>query len=145
MGRGKVSPDVGEATVVDTHANQQRRHGTLLRQLANGLATFRQALRQAAKWDQVLVVTYAEFGRRAGENASGGTDHGTSAPHFLLGGRVKGGLYGTQPTLSNLEGGDLNHTLDFRQLYATATQNWWDLPPTRNSLGTAKPLDCIAS
>ncbi len=128
----------------DTHANQRNRHGRLLGQLAAGLAAFRQALQDAGKWDQVLVMTYAEFGRRAGENASGGTDHGTAAPHFLLGGKVKGGFYGRQPSLGDLAGGDLKHSLDFRRLYATATQNWWGLPPTRNTLGNAKPLDVVA-
>ena len=83
----------------DTHARQKDRHGALLAELADGLAAFRQAMIQAGCWRRCLVMTYGEFGRRVAENASGGTDHGTAAPHFLLGGRLRGGLYGAQPRL----------------------------------------------
>jgi len=75
----------------DTHAQQAGRHAALLGELAEALAAFRQAMEEAAAWRRCLVMTYAEFGRRAAENASGGSDHGTSAPHLLLGGRVAGG------------------------------------------------------
>ena len=75
----------------DTHANQQGAHQRLLAQLAEALAAFRAAMLSAGQWRDVLVMTYSEFGRRAGENASRGTDHGTAAAHLLLGGRVKGG------------------------------------------------------
>ena len=95
-------------------------------------------------WDRVLVMSYAEFGRRAVENASGGTDHGTAAPHLLMGGRVKGGLYGAPPDLARLEAGDLAHGLDFRRLYATAAATWWGLlaepgDPQRRQA----PLPCL--
>ena len=59
-------------------------------------------------------MTYSEFGRRARQNASGGTDHGTAAPQFVMGGRVKGGLHGAYPSLTDLQDGDLKHTVDFR-------------------------------
>jgi uncharacterized protein (DUF1501 family) len=123
----------------DTHANQLSHHEKLLGELAQGLAAFRQAMRAAGLWDRVLVMTYSEFGRRAQENASQGTDHGTAAPHILMGGRVKGGLYGEAPPLSRLEGGDLVHTVDFRQLYATAAESWWGLTP----LSGHRPLAVI--
>ncbi|TAN44812.1 MAG: DUF1501 domain-containing protein, partial [Rhodospirillales bacterium] len=71
----------------DTHANQAGPHEKLLGELAQGLAAFRQALVRTGLWDRVLVMTYSEFGRRAKENASFGTDHGTAAPHLLLGGK----------------------------------------------------------
>jgi uncharacterized protein (DUF1501 family) len=128
----------------DTHTGQAGRHRTILRELAEALAAFRNALVRAGAWDRVLVMTYAEFGRRVAENGSGGTDHGTSAPHFLLGGRVRGGLYGAPPPLDDLEGGDLRHGLDFRGLYATAAQGWWGFAPTTNALGRHRPLPCLA-
>jgi uncharacterized protein (DUF1501 family) len=74
----------------------------LLRQLAEGLASMKAALVELGRWNDALVMTYGEFGRRAQENHSNGTDHGTVAPHFLMGARVRGGLYGLPPTLSRL-------------------------------------------
>jgi uncharacterized protein (DUF1501 family) len=73
----------------------------------------------------VLVMSYSEFGRRPAENASGGTDHGTAAPHLVLGGRVKGGLYGETPDLGTLEQADLTCAVDYRRLYDTVTEHWW--------------------
>ena len=124
----------------DTHAGQAGRHPRLLGELAAALAALRRALEASGDWDRVLVMSYAEFGRRAAENASGGTDHGTAAPHLLMGGRVKGGLYGAPPDLARLEAGDIVHSLDFRRLYATAAEGWWGLPPSREALKGAKPL-----
>ena len=88
-------------------------------------------------------MTYAEFGRRVAQNASGGTDHGTAAAHFLLGGRVRGGLYGQQPSLTALDGGDLRHSLDFRRLYATAAHGCWALPGRGGPLDGFAPLDLV--
>jgi len=78
-------------------------------------------------WDDILVMTYSEFGRRPKENISGGTDHGTSAPHFFMGGRVRGGFYGKQPTLDVLEDGNLPYFQHYRELYATVAREWWGL------------------
>lgn len=112
----------------DTHQNQQVRQTALLRQLAEGLTSMKSALVELGRWDSTLVMTYAEFGRRARENDSKGTDHGTVAPHFAMGGRVRGGLYGTPPTLARLDGhGNLPLGVDFRQLYATVLGPWWGL------------------
>ena len=113
----------------DTHANQLVRHQRLLAQLAEALAAFRHALGTAGLWDQVLLMTYSEFGRRVAENGTGGTDHGTAAPHLVLGGRVKGGLYGEAPSLSALDRGDLLYTTDYRRLYTTLAQGWWGSSP----------------
>ncbi len=120
----------------DTHAGQPGRHPRLLEQLAVGLAALRAALAPADAWRRTLVVTYAEFGRRPTENGSRGTDHGTAAPHLLLGGAVRGGLYGAQPRLDDLEDGDLKHTLDFRRLWATAAAHW----NLRRTAGEMAPL-----
>lgn len=110
----------------DTHFRQRKRHDRLLAQLAEALAAFRTALMEGEAWDQVLVMSYSEFGRRVAENASGGTDHGTAAPHLVLGGKVRGGLYGKHPSLTDLDKrGDLRWTTDYRQLYTTVAQRWW--------------------
>jgi uncharacterized protein (DUF1501 family) len=88
-------------------------------------------------------MTYAEFGRRAQENASNGTDHGTANAHFVLGGRVKGGLYGQAPQLDHLDNGNLVHAVDFRSLYATALQKWWGVDAARALGGKFAPLDLL--
>jgi uncharacterized protein (DUF1501 family) len=112
----------------DTHANQAPVHETLLSVLANGLATFRRNMIAAGRWDDVMLMTYSEFGRRARQNASGGTDHGTAAPQFVMGGKVKGGLHGVQPSLGDLQDGDLRHTVDFRDVYSTMASGCWGRP-----------------
>ncbi|AOJ70782.1 MULTISPECIES: DUF1501 domain-containing protein [Burkholderia] len=115
----------------DTHQNQPGQQAGLLKQLAEGLVAMRSALTELGRWNDTLVMTYAEFGRRARENQSNGTDHGTAAPHFVMGGRVRGGLYGAPPALARLDGnGNLPVAVDFRQLYATVLGPWWGLDAT---------------
>lgn len=127
----------------DTHSGQAGQHQRLLGELAQGLAAFRSAMQEVGLWDRVLVMTYSEFGRRVRVNGSAGTDHGTAAPHFVMGGRVNGGFYGEQPSLVNLQNGDLVHTVDFRSLYATVAQRWWGVPA--GTLGGAhRPLELIS-
>ena len=109
----------------DTHANQVQPHERLLGFLAANLAILRKNLIAANMWNDVLVMTYSEFGRRVRQNASGGTDHGTAAPLFVMGGGVKGGLHGAYPSLSDLTDGDLKHTVDFRSVFATVAQGCW--------------------
>ncbi len=109
----------------DTHANQVQPHERLLGFLATNLAILRKNLIAANRWNDVLVMTYSEFGRRVRQNASGGTDHGTAAPLFVMGGGVKGGLHGAYPSLSDLTDGDLKHTVDFRSVFATVAQGCW--------------------
>lgn len=101
----------------DTHQGQQARHKKLLTVLAESLSNFSDTLRDLAEWDNTIVMTYSEFGRRANENKSRGTDHGTAAPHMLLGGAIAGGLYGEQPDLADLPNGDPRFTMDYRALY----------------------------
>jgi uncharacterized protein (DUF1501 family) len=109
----------------DTHANQVQPHERLLGFLAANMATLRRNLIAANLWNDVVVMTYSEFGRRARQNASGGTDHGAAAPLFVMGGGVKGGLHGAYPSLSDLTDGDLKHTVDFRSVFATVAQGCW--------------------
>ncbi|AXF20922.1 Twin-arginine translocation pathway signal sequence domain-containing protein [Burkholderia pyrrocinia] len=116
----------------DTHQNQPGQQAALLKQFAEGMSAMRGALIELGRWNQALVMTYAEFGRRVRENQSNGTDHGTAAPHFVMGGRVAGGLYGAPPALGRLDGnGNLPVTVDFRQLYATVLGPWWGLDAAR--------------
>ena len=128
----------------DTHSNQRDTHSRLLRELAEALVAFRQAMQTANLWQQVAVMTYAEFGRRAAENGSAGTDHGTAAPHFLLGGRVHGGLYGQQPSLRHLVDGDVNHAVDYRSLYVTMARRWWGITGDFLRGRNFPVLDCLA-
>ncbi len=110
----------------DTHQNQAGTHAGLLKQLAEGMAALKSALTELGAWDRALVMTFSEFGRRARQNSSGGTDHGTAAPHFITGGAVRGGLYGKAPDLNRLDGNqNVLYTTDFRQIYTTVAQQWW--------------------
>ena len=128
----------------DTHSAQQVTHARLLKDLAEGLAALRSAVIALGRWDSTLVVTYSEFGRRPRENSSGGTDHGTASAHFVLGGRVKGGLHGETPRLARLDGtGNVGHTVDFRQLYATILRHWWGIDPSGALRGRYQALDLI--
>ncbi|MDR5877939.1 DUF1501 domain-containing protein [Caballeronia sp. LZ032] len=105
----------------DTHESQASRHAALLGQLAKGLMVLRAQLIASGDWHRTLVMTSSDFGRSVRENAAGGTDHGAAAAHFLMGGNVRGGLWGAAPRLDGLEGDEgIPVTLDFRQLHATA-------------------------
>jgi len=114
----------------DTHRGQLGTHAALLKQLADGLVALKAGLVEAGAWERTMVVTYSEFGRRARQNQSGGTDHGTAAPHFVFGGAVRGGVIGAMPDLDRLDATqNLVHTADFRQVYATIARHWWGLDP----------------
>lgn len=108
----------------DTHARQADQHKTLLTNFGNAISAFQKEMEAVGKADKVIVLVFSEFGRRSFENASGGTDHGAAAPMFLVGSRVKGGVYGPLPDLSDLQDGDLKYKIDFRQVYATTLDHW---------------------
>lgn len=108
----------------DNHSNQKPTHASNLTVLAAGLQAFYKDLEAHGKAGSVLTMTWSEFGRRVQENASGGTDHGTAAPMFAIGGQVKGGVYGEPPSLTDLAQGDLKFTTDFRSVYATVLEKW---------------------
>ncbi len=126
----------------DTHAKQLPKHARLMKMLGDDLGALRHNLIKANRWSDVVVMTYSEFGRRAAENASGGTDHGTAAPHLVMGGRVKGGLLGTAPSLEIGRNKDIKHTMDFRRLYATVLSRWWG-KSARPVLGNYAPLPLL--
>jgi uncharacterized protein (DUF1501 family) len=108
----------------DTHANQTQAHADLLRDVAQGISSFQREIKALGKDDAVLTMIYSEFGRRLGENRDMGTDHGTSHPVFLLGKSVYGGLYGDAPDLARLHDGDVNFSVDFRQVIGSIIDLW---------------------
>jgi len=123
----------------DTHANQVGQQDQLLGQLDDALAAFVADLRAQRNFDRVAMMTFSEFGRRVAENGSGGTDHGTAAPMFLLGGGIRPGLAGITPSLTDLTAGDLKYTVDFRSVYATLLEKWLHAP-SAEVLGRQFPL-----
>ncbi|NQX59397.1 DUF1501 domain-containing protein [Paenibacillus qinlingensis] len=108
----------------DDHADEKLQHAQMLTQVDEGLTAFYQDLQAQGLQDRVAIMVFSEFGRRVKENGSGGTDHGTAAPMFVIGGKVKGGLYGAYPSLSNLDNGDLKYEVDFRSIYSTLIDSW---------------------
>jgi len=111
-------------TGFDTHANQLNSHDNLLQRYADGVAAFQRDMEKQGNADRVLIMTFSEFGRRVAENASGGTDHGTAAPMFLVGNMLNAGIGGKRPSLTDLDNGDLKYTTDFRGVYASVLDQW---------------------
>ena len=101
----------------DTHNNQLGTHNRLLKDLDLAIGDTAKALKQLGIWNDTIIMTYSEFGRRASENGSRGTDHGMAAPHFIIGGSVKGGIIGEYQELSNLWNNNINFKIDYRSLY----------------------------
>jgi uncharacterized protein (DUF1501 family) len=122
----------------DTHVAQRGRQDALLQQFGDGMKAFYDDLAAHGADDRVLTMTFSEFGRRVEENANRGTDHGTAAPMFLIGGDVKGGVYGSHPSLTDLDYGNLKWHTDFRSVYATVLENWLGVP-SANVLGASFP------
>ena len=106
----------------DTHDNQLPTHERKLTELNDAVFTFYQDLKQAKLLPNVTIVIFSEFGRRVKDNGSG-TDHGTAAPMFIIGGNNKGKIIGNNPNLSDLDNGDLKHQIDFRSVYASLLQH----------------------
>jgi uncharacterized protein (DUF1501 family) len=129
----------------DTHAGQAGPHANLLRQLAEAVRAFQRDLAAQGNDRRVLVLTFSEFGRRVGENGSGGTDHGTAAPCFLIGPMVRPGLLGEHPSLTDLDEGDLKHTLDFRSLYAGILEDWMGTRAAPVLGGSFRPAKVVAT
>lgn len=111
----------------DMHAMQTHQHTRLLKILADSLHAFAQNMKRNGNWDEVLVMTYSEFGRQVAENGSYGTDHGEASAHLVMGGKVRGGVYGRNPDLKNLNKNALRHSVDFRSVYGTVASRWWGL------------------
>jgi len=129
---------------VDCHWKQLEYHGAALKRLAEGLAALRAGLQEIGRWDETLVATYDEFGRSPVENNDQGTHHGLSTTHFMMGGRVKGGLHGEAPPVERvyLVGGPAPST-DVRRVWNTVVQRWWSLPDARVFGSGYSPLDVL--
>ncbi|RIJ36698.1 DUF1501 domain-containing protein [Pontibacter oryzae] len=109
----------------DTHVRQADQQARLLQELSEGIYSFVQDLRQQHAFEDTLILVFSEFGRRVGQNASNGTDHGTANNLFLIGGSLRrAGVYNAAPNLADLDAGDLKYKIDFRDVYATLLQNW---------------------
>jgi uncharacterized protein (DUF1501 family) len=112
----------------DTHSGQLNNHGGLLAQLSDALYAFQKDLEGHKLDNQVTTMTFSEFGRRPSENDSKGTDHGTAAPLFVVGSKIKGGIYGTSPNLNLKKNQDMEFSTDFRQIYSTMLEKWMNCP-----------------
>jgi uncharacterized protein (DUF1501 family) len=127
----------------DTHVFQGDTHKRLLTYASDAVSAFIQDLKRIGRADDVAIMIFSEFGRRVPENVNLGTDHGTANLMFVAGTQVKGGQYGTVPSLTRLDDGDnLIHTTDFRRVYATMISGWLGLHDTRALLkGDFQPFD----
>jgi uncharacterized protein (DUF1501 family) len=108
----------------DTHANQIVDQPVLHQRIANGIKAFQDDLVAHNIADKTIILVWTEFGRRVADNASDGSDHGTANNVYVLGNRVKGGVYGADPSLTDLNAGNLKMKIDFRDVYTTIIQNW---------------------
>jgi uncharacterized protein (DUF1501 family) len=109
----------------DTHVNQENQQKRLFTELNDAVTAFVKDLKSNNRFGDVTIMTFSEFGRRVAQNASGGTDHGTANNMFFIsGGLKKKGLLNAMPDLSDLNEGDLKHTIDFKSVYATLLHNW---------------------
>jgi uncharacterized protein (DUF1501 family) len=128
----------------DTHTTQKATQDRLLAEFGNAIAAFYADLAAHGNDGRVLTMTFSEFGRRVGENASRGTDHGSAAPLFLIGAGVKGGVYGTHPSLDELDNGNLRFSTDFRSVYATVLEKWLARPAAPVLAGTFSTIPVLA-
>jgi uncharacterized protein (DUF1501 family) len=112
----------------DTHVSQVATQNRLLAEFSDAMKAFYDDLGAHGNDKRVMTMTFSEFGRRVAENGSRGTDHGEASPLFLIGGGVKGGLYGTLPDLSDTNVGNVRFSTDFRSVYATVLERWFGRP-----------------
>jgi uncharacterized protein (DUF1501 family) len=127
---GNLGVKVGYVTIggFDTHSNEKNTHQRLLQSLSDGLKAFWDDLVAQGKADDVMIMSWSEFGRRVGENGSNGTDHGTAGPQFIIGNGLRGGHWGDPVNLNDLSQGNLTFTTDFRSVYATVMDGWLGAP-----------------
>jgi uncharacterized protein (DUF1501 family) len=109
----------------DTHAGQEGQQKRLFDELNDAIKAFTTDMKTNGRFEDVLMMTFSEFGRRVSQNASNGTDHGTANNMFFIGGGLKQkGLLNAMPDLTDLNDGDLKHKVDFRNVYATVLNKW---------------------
>lgn len=128
----------------DTHNNQLGRQERLLKMYSETMDIFAKDLKGTDRWKNTLVLTFSEFGRRVSQNGSQGTDHGKANNLFLMGGGLKKqGLYNPLPSINQLDQGDLQHQIDFRQVYSTVLNDWLKTDAKAIIKGNYKSLDFI--
>ena len=127
---GGLGIKVGHITIggFDTHATQLKEQAALLQTFSQGIHAFNQDLKDHERDQDVVIMTWSEFGRRARSNASGGTDHGSAGAQFIFGTPVTGGFYGERPDLGYLYDDNLFFTTDYRRVYATVLEQWLGVP-----------------
>jgi uncharacterized protein (DUF1501 family) len=130
----------------DTHVFQNDTHKRLLTYASDAVAAFLTDLERIKRADDVVVMIFSEFGRRAPENVNLGTDHGAANMMFVVGNKVKGGHYGKVPSLTQLDAGDnLVYTTDFRRVYSTMISGWLGYRDTKQLLnGEFEPFPMFA-
>lgn len=121
----------------DTHDNQLAIHKNKLTELNDAVFNFYEDLKKAQLLQNVTILVFSEFGRRVRDNGKG-TDHGTAAPMFIIGGNNQGKIIGRNPNLADLDQGDLKHDIDFRSVYASILKNKLDFDPTQ--IGIQNPI-----
>jgi uncharacterized protein (DUF1501 family) len=133
----------------DTHTRQLHQHAIQLQRVDLAFDAFLEDLSALGRLDDVLLLTVSEFGRRAAESGLGadaGTDHGSASTLLVVGGRVRAGLHGQQPDLADLDAdGNVKHTLDFRQVYASVIDEWLGGDSEKVLGGPYTKLDLIRS
>ncbi|MEP7373296.1 MAG: DUF1501 domain-containing protein [Chitinophagaceae bacterium] len=116
----------------DTHINQGAQQQRLFTEMNEAVKVFVKDLKSNDRFDDVLLFTFSEFGRRVSQNASGGTDHGTANNMFLVSGGLKEkGVINAMPDLSDLQEGDLKYKVDFKNVYATILNKWLNADATK--------------
>lgn len=128
----------------DTHVSQKATQDRLLRELSDAVSAFYDDLHGHGNDGRVLTMTFSEFGRRIAENGSRGTDHGEASPLFLIGGGVKGGVYGSLPDLQTTNMGNVAFSTDFRSVYATVLERWLGRPSQKILAGNFSQLSVLA-
>jgi uncharacterized protein (DUF1501 family) len=139
---------VGYATIggYDTHTNERRTQDTLLTTLSDALGNFQEDIAAHGKAENVLLLTWTEFGRRVKENGNQGTDHGDGGTLLVMGARVKGGIYGDLPDLDKPDGnGSVQWTTDFRSVYASLLEGWLGVESSPILGGRFQPIPFVAA
>jgi uncharacterized protein (DUF1501 family) len=129
----------------DTHAKQTNKQARLLKIYDEGIAAFVKDLKAQGNFDDTLIMTFSEFGRRVQQNAAHGTDHGSANQLFFIGNQLKKpGMYNERPNLNRLDtNGDLKFSIDFRSAYAAVLKDWLNTSPEGILKGSFAPLDLL--
>jgi uncharacterized protein (DUF1501 family) len=119
----------------DTYVQQGELHRRLPTYVSDAVAGFMRDMERIGRADDVCVLVFSEFGRRAAENTSLGTDHGTANHMYVVGKPVKRGHYGKPPSLSELDAdGNVAHTTDFRRVYSSLIEGWFNYADSKGLL-----------